>query len=274
MIEVKLFDAATSQDPIRSLYLAYRVAYSALSPIELDKRIDEDRITRQTMLAFIEARLETGHASPLQQVYFEFGISGISRACSHQFVRHHVGLDLEQQSQRYVEFKDATFPYSLTATIRKAGMTDEYTAHMVGVGEFYGRLLVKGVPGEDARFVLPNATNTNIKCTVNFLELLHMADLRLCTRAQWEFRKVMAMMRAEIMRRWPELGRYIQPKCGESRIGYCDESYEAWQACPLGAKRPHKKDLFALFKDSAINYHHRATVEALDQADYAVIEET
>ena len=61
---------------------------------------------------------------------------------------------------------------------------------------------------------------------MNFLELLHIADLRLCTRAQWEFRKVVALMRAEVDAQVPGVRRYLQPKCGEQRMGYCDESYD------------------------------------------------
>ena len=75
------------------------------------------------------------------------------------------------------------------------------------------------MPAEDARFVIPNAANTNFKITVNFLEFLHIADLRLCTRAQWEFRKVVALMRAEVMRTLPGAGALLQPKCGEHRHG-------------------------------------------------------
>ena len=108
-IEVKLL--GHSPDPIRSLYLAYRTAYSALTPLQIDDRIEDERITRETMLEFIEERLKTGHASPLEQVVFEFGISGVSRAFSHQFVRHRIGISFEQQTQRYVTFKGGEFPY-------------------------------------------------------------------------------------------------------------------------------------------------------------------
>src|SRR5207249_816763 len=80
-----------------------------------------------------------------------------------------------------------------------------------------------GIPAEDARFVLPNAAPTNFQIMVNFAELLHIGDLRLCTRAQWEIRRMIARMRAELMRKVPELAKYMQPKCGEKRMGYCDE---------------------------------------------------
>jgi thymidylate synthase (FAD) len=274
-IEVKLLDQ--SSDPIRSLYMAYRVAYSALTPGQIEARIADDRITREQMLEFIEKRLETGHASPLEQVWFEFGISGVTRAFSHQFVRHHMGISFEQQSQRYVTFKGGEFPYTVPESVRRAGLVDDMNAAFEGLATLYDRMVQAGVPAEDARFVLPNATNTNFKVTVNLLELLHIADLRLCTRAQWEFRKVVALMRAEVMRKLPMLGRYMQPKCGEHRMGYCDEPYEDWQRCPIGKKRPHKTDLFAIYEA-----HRRgdflpvevatSSSEALDEGDFRTIE--
>jgi thymidylate synthase (FAD) len=275
-IEVRLLDHTS--DPIRSLYVAYRVAYSSLTPQQIVRRIEDERITRDKMLDFIEKRLQTGHASPLEQVWFEFAIAGVSRAFSHQFVRHRMGISFEQQSQRYVTFKGGEFPYTVPESVKRAGLDADLAAEFDRLATLYDKLVAAGVPAEDARFVLPNATNTNFKVTVNFLELLHIADLRLCTRAQWEFRKVVAMMRAEVFRRFPELARYIQPKCGEHRLGYCDEAYEDWARCPIGRKRPHKRDLFAIYDahrrgDFAPADVAKASDEPLDAADYAVIEQ-
>src|SRR4029078_3464998 len=128
-----------------------------------------ERITRETMLDFIEKRLETGHASPLEQVWFEFGIAGVTRAFSHQFVRHHMGISFEQQSQRYVTFKGGEFPYTVPESVKKAGLADDYEAEVDRLGGGLDKLVQAGIPAEDARFVLPNATNTNFKITVNFL---------------------------------------------------------------------------------------------------------
>ncbi|HLF71160.1 MAG TPA: FAD-dependent thymidylate synthase [Dehalococcoidia bacterium] len=275
-IEVKLLDH--TRDPIRSLYVAYRTAYSALTPIQIEARIEDERITREQMLGFIEKRMETGHASPLEQVYFEFAIAGVTRAFSHQFVRHKMGISFEQQSQRYVTFKGGEFPYTVPESVKRAGLDGDLDAEFDRIAQLYDKMVASGVPAEDARFVLPNATNTNFKVTINFAEFLHIADLRLCTRAQWEFRKVVAMMRGEVMRTFPEIGRYLQPKCGEQRMGYCDEPYEDWQRCPIGRKRPHKRDLFAIY-----DAHRRgefmpvevatSSDEALDDADFRTIED-
>ena len=264
-IQVKLLDQ--THDPIKSLYLAYRTAYSSLTPMQIEERIESERITRQQMLEFIEKRMETGHSSPLEQCWFEFGISGVSRAFSHQFVRHRIGISFEQQSQRYVAFKKGDFPYTVPESVRKAGFEEKMERAFAEIGRLYQEMLDAGIPAEDARFLIPNAAQTNFKITVNFLELLHICDLRLCTRAQWEFRKVASLMRAEIHRRFAELARYLQPKCGELRWGYCDESHEDWARCPIGKKRPHKRDLFQLF-DS----YRRGELAPLDQEDFQTIE--
>lgn len=264
-IRVKLLDH--TKDPIRSLYLAYRTAYSALTPEQIDERIETERITRAQMLEFIEKRLETGHSSPLEQCWFEFAISGVSRAFSHQFVRHRMGISFEQQSQRYVPFKKGEFPYTIPESIARAGFAQKMEEMFDRLGQLYQEMLDAGVPAEDARFLIPNAANTNFKIVVNFQELLHIADLRLCTRAQWEFRKVVSLMRAEIHKKFPELARYLQPKCGERRWGYCDETLEDWQKCPIGRKRPHKKLLFELY-DS----YRRGELAPLEEEDFRIIQ--
>ncbi len=257
-----------TEDPLRSLYMAYRTCYSALTPQQVVERIEDERISRDKMQEFITERLKTGHASPLEQIHFEFGISGVSRAFSHQFVRHRVGISFEQQSQRYVTYKGGTFPYTVPQTIEKAGLSDEMRELFSTVGELYEKMVAAGVPAEDARFLLPNATNTNFKITVNFQALLHIADLRLCTRAQWEFRRVVALMRGEVMKVAPELGKYLQPKCGEHRMGYCDESEKDWEACPIGRVRPHKSVLFRIY-DS----YRKGELQPLREEDWATIEE-
>ena len=264
-IEVTLL--SHSEDPMRSLYMAYRTCYSQLTPQQVAARIEDERIPREKMHAFIVERLKTGHASPLEQVWFEFAIAGVSRAFSHQFVRHRVGISFEQQSQRYVTYKKGKFPYSVPKSVEKAGMAEKMEELFGQAGDLYEEMVAAGVPAEDARFLLPNATNTNFKITVNFQSLLHICDLRLCTRAQWEFRRVAALLRAEVARAVPELGSYLQPKCGELRTGYCDESVEDWEACPIGRVRPHKDALFRLY-----DQYRKGELQPLREEDWDTIE--
>ena len=245
-LEVTLIDHA--RDPLQKLYGAYRTCYTPKTPAEVWDEIRDGRIPAEKIREFVQERLKTGHASPLEQVVFWFGISGVSRALSHQFVRHRVGISFEQQSQRYVRYREERLDYVMPKTWEKAGMTDEYDRLMREITRVYEAALAKGIPAEDARFVLPNATPTNFQVMVNFTELLHIADLRLCWRAQWEIRHMVALMRREVMRVVPEIGVHLQPKCGDRRMGYCDEPVKDWEQCPLGKVRPHKEQILDVFR--------------------------
>ncbi len=246
-LEVTLIDYA--RDPLQKLYGAYRTCYTPKTPGEVWGEIREGTVSSQKIREFIAERLRTGHASPLEQVVFWFGISGVSRALSHQFVRHRIGISFEQQSQRYVRYREERLDYVMPKTWAEQGLAKDYDALMKEITRVYEAALAKGIPAEDARFVLPNGTPTNFQVMVNFAELLHIADLRLCWRAQWEIRHMVALMRREVVKAVPEIGGYLQPKCGDRRMGYCDEPVKEWERCPLGKIRPHKEQLLQVFRE-------------------------
>ncbi len=271
-IEVTLIDYA--RDPLSKLYGAYRTCYSPRTPREVWAEIADGTISREKIREFIRERLKAGHMSPLEQVVFWFGISGVSRALSHQFVRHRIGISFEQQSQRYVKYKEERLEYVTPRSWEKApGLAEDYHRLMKEITRVYHRALEAGLPAEDARFVLPNATPTNFQVMVNFAELLHIADLRLCWRAQWEIRHMVALMRREVMKVAPELGGQIQPKCGEKRMGYCDEPLAEWEACPIGKVRPHKEQLFELWEQRRAGRLAVLTEEQLREVEDAGNEE-
>jgi thymidylate synthase (FAD) len=245
-LDVRLIDFA--RDPLAKLYGAYRTCYTPKTPQEVWDEIGDGRIAQETIRGFIAERLKTGHASPLEQVVFWFAISGVSRALSHQFVRHRIGISFEQQSQRYVRYKEERLDYVMPRSWERQGMAGDYDALMREVTRVYEAALARGIPAEDARFVLPNATPTNFQVMVNFTELLHIADLRLCWRAQWEIRQMVARMRRAVMDAVPEIGGFLQPKCGDKRMGYCDEPLPEWEKCPLGKVRPHKEKLLQVYE--------------------------
>jgi thymidylate synthase (FAD) len=265
-MQVKLIDYA--QQPLEKLYAAFRTCYSSDTPIEVWEKIKSEKITHEKVREFITERLKTGHASPLEQIVFWFGIANVSRSLSHQFVRHRIGISFEQQSQRYVKFKQDKLAFVLPDSWSRAGLEDEFSDLLSKTSELYAKALKAGIPAEDARFVLPNAAPTNFHVMVNFAEMLHICDLRLCVRAQWEIRRMVAMMRAEIKHVLPEIAVFLQPKCGENRMGYCDESLDEWQKCPLGKVRPHKSSLFDLYE----RYGTRKA-QALGEAEYRAVEE-
>jgi thymidylate synthase (FAD) len=265
-LEVTLIDWA--QDPLSKLYAAYRTCYSPKTPAEVWSEIRSGAISREQIREFISERLKTGHASPLEQVVFWFGISGVSRSLSHQFVRHRIGISFEQQSQRYVRYREDRLEYVRPRTWAEAGLGDDYDRLMGEITRVYRKALDQGIPAEDARFVLPNATPTNFQVMVNFTELLHIADLRLCWRAQWEIRRMVALMRREIVKAVPEIGGQLQPKCGDRRMGYCDEPVKDWERCPIGKVRPHKEVLFRIFEQ-----HRKGAVAPLAETDIRAVED-
>jgi thymidylate synthase (FAD) len=265
-MQVKLIDYARS--PLEKLYAAFRTCYSADTPIEIWNKIEAQTISREKIREFIGERLKTGHASPLEQVVFWFGISGVSRSLSHQLVRHRIGISFEQQSQRYVKFKQERLAFVMPESWSRAALDDAYGELLARTAELYEKALKAGIPAEDARFILPNAAPTNFHLMVNFAEMLHICDLRLCVRAQWEIRRMVALMRAEIKRVLPEIAVFLQPKCGENRMGYCDESIEDWTKCPLGRVRPHKAALFELYE----KYGSRKA-QALGEDEFRAVEE-
>ena len=138
------------------------------------------------MQKLISSVIESGHGSTIEHVVFTFAISGVSRTLSHQLVRHRAGVAFDQQSQRYVKFKGAAtmLPHSIAEG--DADLRERFEEQVDGALGLYGELVQAGIPGEDARFVFPNATRTNLVMTTNLRALIHMSGLRLCTMAQWE----------------------------------------------------------------------------------------
>jgi thymidylate synthase (FAD) len=110
----------------------------------------------------------------------------------------------------------------------------------------YGDLVEAGIPGEDARFVFPNATRTNLVMTTNLRALIHMSGLRLCTMAQWEIRRLFQLIRHEVFGVSPFLGSFLAPKCVP--LGYCDESGNRDEHCPI---RPHKDTVLGAWAEKA-----------------------
>ena len=81
---------------------------------------------------------------------------------------------------------------------------------------------------------------------------------------------MISKMRSELMKKVPELARYMQPKCGERRLGYCDEDMKAYEACPLSAVRPHKLQVIEVFK--RVRSDAGKPMKDLDEADFKAAE--
>jgi thymidylate synthase (FAD) len=228
------------------IYTACRTCYSELLPQEIFRRATEGEVEAAKMQRLISNVIESGHGSTIEHVVFTFGISGVSRTLSHQLVRHRAGVAFDQQSQRYVTFKKAATMLPQTIAEASAEVRERYEDAIEGSMALYSELVEAGVPGEDARFVFPNATRTNLVMTTNLRALIHMSGLRLCTMAQWEIRRLFQQIRHEIFAVSPFLGSFLAPKCVP--LGYCDEMNNRDGHCPI---RPHKDSVLGAWADKA-----------------------
>ena len=228
------------------IYTACRTCYSELDPDEIMARAVDGRVDPAKQRELIARVIESGHGSTIEHVVFTFGISGVSRTLSHQLVRHRAGVAFDQQSQRYVKFKGASTMTPVTIAEADEDLRGRFEEHIRGGLDLYGDLVEAGVPGEDARFVFPNATRTNLVMTTNLRALIHMSGLRLCTMAQWEIRRLFQLIRHEVFAVSPFLGSFLAPKCVP--LGYCDEAGNRDEHCPI---RPHKDTVLGAWAEKA-----------------------
>lgn len=137
---------------------------------------------------FIRARIKEGHLSLVEHASATFDISGISRACSHQLVRHRIA-SYSQESMRYVGMDSSEFIVPDSVASNPLALL-EWKEHIHHAQDTYNYLRSLGIRKEDARFVLPIATQTRIIVTMNFRSLLHFFEVRCDKAAQWEIRQL------------------------------------------------------------------------------------
>ena len=155
---------------------------------------------------------KNGHLSVMEHIYFTFKIEGISRACSHQLVRHR-HCSFTQRSQRYCS--EDGFRVVKPPSIERIDKYDGYYNLLDYIDKNYEELQALGVPNEDARYILPNACETSLYLSCNLRELIHIANERLCTKAQWEIRELVKEMVSLVD---PQLQFMLVPKCASGRI--------------------------------------------------------
>ncbi len=204
------------ENMLKTVYTACRTCYSADTPFNIYNSTDDE----EKMLKLIERVISSGHYSTIEHIQVTFAISNVSRACTHQLVRHR-HMSFSQKSQRYVKEK-GQFDYLIPPTIdRNPVLKEKFINFMGDISKLYCEFTEAGIPAEDARAVLPNAASTSVVASLNLREMIHIANLRLCTRAQYEIRKMVQAMCEELTKEEPWLRPYLVPKC--ERYGFCDE---------------------------------------------------
>ena len=227
-MEVKLIQA--TNHPVTVMWTAARTCYSEKSPIEIWDDCGNTPVGKRWSL--VQKVLSSGHKSVAEHVYFTFAIEGISRACSHQLVRHR-HCTFSQQSQRYVEIKESKSELLDILERYEAPemkvICDKYfvdfqdmlPSDLIKILCQYRDLVDGGCKPEDARMVLPNCTKTNIVMSCNLSELMHICNLRLCTRAQTEIRDLFKVIKKEVGKYDSRIASLLVPSCEVH--GYCFE---------------------------------------------------
>jgi len=231
---------AHTPDPDRAVAAAGRLCYAPVSAAELTETMSDDDVAR-----LVRGLVASGHHSALEHASFTFAVDGVSRACTHQLVRHRVA-SYNQQSQRYVNFShgDAfVVPPSVAANheaeevfVRAMSHAREAYDQLVELGMAEGRS--RESVQEDARFVLPNAAESKIVVTMNARELRHFFAVRCCNRAQWEIRALAWELRGLVTRLAPALFFKSGPgclygTCPEGKMT-CGKPYDAAQVDGAG----------------------------------------
>ncbi len=185
-----------TSNPEQTIQFAARVCASS-KPIN-------DLLNEPAEGGFLKKLHSLGHLSPFEHVSFTFAVEGISRACSHQLVRHRVGTAFSQRSQRYTfSPKDVRFPQTITP----------WRHHLHKSVDLYKEAIEAGVSREDARYLLPQAITTTLIATFNARALLHFFALRACRQAQREIQELARQMFESVYAIAPNLFALAGPPC-------------------------------------------------------------
>jgi len=229
--QVKLI--AYTSNPEQTVSAAIHQCYSPASGAELTENISEEKRKK-----LIDIVCKGGHTSTLEHASFTFSIEGVSRALTHQLVRHRIA-SYSQQSQRYVKFKDGKFDYITPPAVNaQPELKAKYDEAVVQISKLYAELVEAGIKAEDARYLLPNAAETKIVVTMNARSLLNFFEHRLCMRAQWEIQIMARLMLAEVHKVAPEIFKYAGPSCETEKICWEGKmSCGKWKAITGGELR-------------------------------------
>ncbi len=205
--ELKVELLQHNAEPEKIAALAAKLCYSGASLCDL-----KEKVSLEEQTDFIQKLIGMGHFSVFEHISFSFGIEGVSRALTHQLVRHRVA-SYSQKSQRYVKAGES-FPFITPYTIKdNPEAVKVFNETMEQIALAYNKLIEYNIPAEDARYLLPNACETKIIVTMNARELMHFFGLRSCLRAQWEIRELSDKMLALCYNVAPAIFEKAGPGC-------------------------------------------------------------
>ena len=130
------------------------------------------------------------HMSVFEHASITFQVEGISRACMAQLTRHRL-VSFCVESQRYNRYNLDGHDWYVTPPRFAEDEGIEFSGPMHDAAYYYQQAIANGMKPEDARYLLPEATKTNLVMTANVRNLFHIFDMRLDKAAQWEIRELM-----------------------------------------------------------------------------------
>lgn len=176
---------------------------------------------------YLEAIIKSGHLSIIEHNVFVFYVSGISRVTSHQLVRKRIA-SFSQQSQRYVNAEN--FEYIIPDEINRSSFGEKYKEIVNQTHELYQEMVSNGIPKEDARYILPNATSTQLIVSMNGHSLIDLLVRRICQRSQWEIQELAERMLEEVKKVAPAIFKNLGAYCDFH--GYCPENSHSCGRAP------------------------------------------
>jgi len=156
---------------------------------------DEER--REALAEMLKTKLQ----GPLEAITFTILIEGVTRSFTHQMVRGRAAF-YAQESLRFAVPDEEDWADRVARPVGYESwdqtVKDAWEESVKMAEDCYVYLVGNGVPAEDARGLMPHAMTTRLVWQVSLRELLHVAGLRLCTQAQFEWRTVLSLVVREL----------------------------------------------------------------------------
>ena len=173
--------------------------------------------------------LQSGHFSGSRHLYMVFEIKNVPRSAVDQLVRHTQGFVTNVQSLRYCN-KDGKISLYAAPEIEKdiylTQALHNYEAQ-VQANYNYFQINLKNEnytneqANEIARTVIPIGVATECNVAVNLECLIHLANVRLCNRAELPIRTIVKEMVRQVVEVEPRYKPFLVPNC--KKLGYCPE---------------------------------------------------
>lgn len=198
-------------------------------PVEMDSDSPVDVVEKAASVCYDSKPTKTGriakscaksgHMSVWEHISFTFLITGVSRACTHQLVRHRIA-SYSQRSQRYCSEEGFEYVIGQCSSLEQKDLFEDAMEDAAGA---YASLVRAGMKPEDARGVLPNACVSTIVVTINARALIESGHKRLCKRAQSEIRRIFQGMKQQLSEYCPMVAEMMVPQCESFSVPYCPE---------------------------------------------------